>query len=381
MKVPDNTARRLDRSGLQNLLKDRNEDQFLDLSAWILEDEDFSHLLFDRVIFGREGSIRQTLSKVDFCQARFVNCQFKNCHLDRSSFVSAHFENVNLRKAQISGCDFRYSFFDKTTFAEAGIESCDFYRVVFDHNVVFERARLKNCSFHHASLEGSELDWSSVREGGIVQADPKAYEIFLRQVARSDKNSLSDEKIGHFVAVGHLEAAAIFRKLSAVFAARGQFSESSDAYVRARRLERFGLRPSIHGQAEKAEAALRGMPPPGPVRLRLMMLQGLPSYLELWFSDLVCRFGTSVSRVLVSMIAVILFFAILYWGLGAVTSPHGRAGFAGCLEFSLGKMLADVPDGLNILNPVRPIAEIQVFISLALIGLFGFVLGNYFRQR
>lgn len=382
MKNPPNAAGPpIDRSGLQILLKDRSEGQFLDLSTWTLDGGNFSHLLFERVIFGCEGSSRQKLLRVDFSHATFINCQFRNCDLDHCLFPSAHFENVNLRKAQISGCDFRYSFFDKTTFAEAGIESCDFYRAVFDHNVVFERARLKHCSFHHASLEGSELDWNAIRDGGIVQADPNAYGDFLRQVASSDKNSLTDEKIAHFVAVGHLEAAAIFRKLSAVFAARGQFSESSDAYVNARRLERFGLRPSVYSHAAQAEAALRGTPPPGKTRLRLLMLRGLPSYLELWFSDLVCRFGTSVSRVLLSMIAVILGFAVLYRVLGAVTSSQGRAGFAGCLEFSLGKMLADVPDGLTILDTARPIAEMQVFISLALIGLFGFVLGNYFRQR
>ena len=72
------------------------------------------------------------------------------------------------------------------------------------------------------------------------------------------------------------------------------------------------------------------------------------------------------------MLITIPSFALAFWASGAVTvcasgSTH-PANLSQCFALSLGKMLASVPDGFAIKG------------NVVLLGLFGFVLGNYFRQ-
>jgi len=122
------------------------------------------------------------------------------------------------------------------------------------------------------------------------------------------------------------------------------------------------------------------------------ILRGLPGLWDwfcAWFPGSLCGHGESVTKVVVSMAAVWLFFAILYGVLGGVYTigPGGQVGsptrnVLDLLWFSLGAMTTIEPAGLQARStPVmRALVPIEAFVGIALAGLFGFVLGNWIRR-
>ncbi len=359
---------KLDRAGLLARLANRDPAIMLDLTAYDLSDGDFSNL--------------------DLINLRIAGVAAHGKPIKNADFHAARFHKVAFRDAILDQCDFRYAEFNETSFAGATLAGCDLYRAVFRRNVVLERTRLRFCSLHRADLSGCDVEWESLGDAAIVQADPTAYAQFLSRAAGriadpAERGGFSD-RIAHYVAIAPLEAAGIYRKISALLAANGLYRGSAEAYVAAKRMERRSLRPDNVRRIAYAEAVINKQPPPSTAVLRLKAIQALPTYLELLVADALCRFGTSVRQVLLSMLVTILGFALLYRATDAVTVLTGGtahpATISQCFAFSLGKMLASVPDGFTINNEVAIFGQLETFISIGLIGLFGFVLGNYFRQ-
>jgi uncharacterized protein YjbI with pentapeptide repeats len=359
---------KLDRRGLLALLANRDPAIALDLTAYDLSDGDFSNL--------------------DLTNLRIAGIAAQGRPIKNADFHAARFHKVTFRDAILDQCDFRYAEFNETSFAGAMLTGCDLYRAVFRRNVVLERTHLHACSLHRADLSGCDVEWESLGDAGIVQADPTAYAKFLGRAATriadpAERDGFS-KRIAQYVAIAPLEAAGIYRKISALLAANGLYRGSAEAYVAAKRMERRSLRPDHVHRIARAEALITKQPPPSTATLRRKAIQALPTYLELLVADALCRFGTSVRQVLISMLVTILGFALLYRATDAVTVQTGGiahpATLNQCFAFSLGKMLASVPDGFAIHNGAAIFGQLEIFISIGLIGLFGFVLGNYFRQ-
>lgn len=336
-----------------------------------------------------DGDGGDEYSEIDFGDANFVDCTFHDCKLASCSFARATFERTSFRGSAFCSCDFRYCTFRDSTLAEARLIQCDFYRTEFAGIVVFERTSIENCSFHRALLDGADMEWASVKRHGIVQASPKAYAAFLQKQQRLHAvfvraggvgHELSDRDIERYVAVSHLEAAAIYRKFSALFAASGRFTDSSKAYVQARRFERHGMRPYVLLQTMRAEAELRQGSPPRNSIMIWTALRKFPEFVALLIADGVCRFGSSVTRVIASLILLTVIAAVLYRVCGMVRFEDHAASFADCLSYSLGNVLARGPDRVVVSAGGRLLGDLQSFLSIGLIGLLGFVLGNYLRQ-
>ena len=358
---------KLDRATLISLLAARDPANTLDLTDYDLSDGDFSNLsLANLRISGIAGG--QPIKNADFHASRFHKVAFRDATLDQ--------------------CDFRYAEFNETSFAGARLSACDLYRAVFRRNVVFERSVLHSCSLHRADLTGCDIDWASLPGDAIVQADPTAYRDFLTiaaaRITNPTEQKLSTDRISHYVALAPREAAGIYRKISALLASNGLYRDAAEAYVAAKRMERHSLRPDQVGKIARAEAVINKQPALGATGLRRLTIKALPTYLELLIADALCRFGTSVRQVLLSMLITILSFALAFWTSGAVTVRTGGitqpANLSQCFALSLGKMLASVPDGFAIHGNFVILGQLETFISIGLIGLFGFVLGNYFRQ-
>ncbi|MGC8532075.1 MAG: pentapeptide repeat-containing protein [Acidiphilium sp.] len=359
---------KLDRTGLLSLLASRDPAIMLDLTAYDLSGGDFSNLDLSNLRIAGIATNGQPIQNADFRAARFHKVAFRDAILDQ--------------------CDFRYAEFNETSFAGASLTDCDFYRAVFRRNVVFERTRLHHCSLHRADLSGCDVEWESLGDNAIVQADPIAYAKFLQRAATriadpAERNGFL-HRMAHYVAIAPVEAAGIYRKLSALLAANGLYRDSAEAYVAAKRMQRRSLRPDQVRHIARAEAVINKISPPSAAALRRKMIAALPTYLELLIADALCRFGTSVRQVLLSMLATIVGFALLYWATDAIAVLHSGsahpATLSQCFAFSLGKMLASVPDGFAIGANFAILGQLETFISIGLIGLFGFVLGNYFRQ-
>lgn len=392
------TRTTLDRSALEVLLADRDPAVMLDLTLYDLSNGDFSGLNLSNLrigsMYAEVRTIRNAnfngacLRDVDFANIVLEQCCFRHAECTGASFVNARFHKVAFRDACLTQCDFRYAEFNETSFAGATLSECDLYRVVFRRTVVWERAHLVHCSLHSADLSGCDMNWRNLEGNAIVQTDPSAYHKFLHLTA-ARINDLTERKnfaskIDQYVSIGPIEAAGTYRKVSALLGAKGLYHDSAEAYVAARRMERRSMSPRGARRIALAEAVIENKLPPSVSALGWTIVRSFPTYLELLVADALCRFGTSVGQVLLSMVVTILSFTVLYSITGSVAVQSGGsvhpATIIQCFAFSLGKMLASVPDGFYIHDGAIIFGQIETFISIGLIGLFGFVLGNYFRQ-
>jgi hypothetical protein len=98
----------------------------------------------------------------------------------------------------------------------------------------------------------------------------------------------------------------------------------------------------------------------------------------LWTADLVCAFGQSLGRVLVWILVLALLPGVVYWRLGGV---DGADGLFDNLLFGVSQLTGSTPTDLRPANRlVSWIGLVQTFVGVALLGLFGFVLGNKIRS-
>ncbi|MHC5544160.1 pentapeptide repeat-containing protein, partial [Singulisphaera rosea] len=104
-----------------------------------------------------------------------------------------------------------------------------------------------------------------------------------------------------------------------------------------------------------------------------------------------CDYGESVPRVLASLLALYLFFAAVYGLTDSVVreqeAPAGvvRVTTRHPVDLAIFGLLAMTTGSIGIrLLPAHDLAltivGIHVFISVALVGLLGFVLGNRIRR-
>lgn len=95
-------------------------------------------------------------------------------------------------------------------------------------------------------------------------------------------------------------------------------------------------------------------------------------------ADLVCEFGQNLTRVIAALGVVTVLPGVLFAIAGGVTGAHD---IWDTLLFSAARMTAATPGGLQPANAlVEWIGVAQGFLGIALLGLFGFVLGNTLRQ-
>lgn len=347
----------------------RDKSGFADVTGYDLSGLDLSERTFSKVVFSANNSAsRRTLEGTTFKDCVFLDCRFAGAVVSQATFRGARFRY----------CDFRYATFRNTTFTEAMLEGCDLYRTVFEGNNVFERALLRACSLHLAGLGGADIRRENL-DGAVIQQHPAEYRRFQEHFKH-----LPVAKIGPVVALALREAAGVYRALSGLWAARGFLGDSTWAYVQSRRLERKCRYPLFVWRAVRTEAQLREEPPPSTRQRLLATMASSIGYLGLLVTDLTSAFGSSLARVLATMVVVVVAFALTYQGLGAIVlsapTEHASATFFDCLAFSVGKMMAASPERIRIAGKYEFVAAAQTFVGLGLIGLFGFVLGNRVRQ-
>jgi hypothetical protein len=321
----------------------------LDLQGCDLGGLDLGGLRFEDVAFGRHPRAHEPakLERTSFRNSSFVGCFFAHTELERTDF----------RGCRLDRCDFRYARFSRAQLANATIRLSDFYRATFGDGTVLDETRIELASLTSAQLEGAVgLDWRSFRRRdgppALLQESAADYAEFLRVIARDRlPQSTVEDALGNRLE----EAARVYRGLSGLWTSRGQFDDAGSAYTHSRRLEREAFGPRYDGV------------PFRPLR-----------WLALWAADLVCGFGESLQRVLVWILLVALLPGFAYWRLGGV---DGARGLFDNLLFAASQLTASTPSGLRPANSlVSWIGLLQTFVGVALLGLFGFVLGNKIRS-
>jgi Pentapeptide repeats (9 copies) len=318
------------------------------LSGLDLSESDLTNLRFRNVWFGRHEGRGPAL---------LMGTKFGGSHFEDCSFVHAELTKTYFRGCRFVDCDFRFSRFSGAQLADAQILRSDFYRAQLGEGTVMAQVCIQLSSMSSTGLDGTVgLEWQSFkRRGGVpalVQESAALYPQFLQptETERYPGNTIADALASRLE-----DAARVYRGLSGLWAGRGSFADAGAAYAYGRRLERQARGPFYRGS-----------------RFRPF------SWLWLWIADLVCGFGESLPRVVAWIAALALLPGFGYRLFGGIVGAHG---LLDDLLYSLSSLTASQPSGLGAANRlVSWIGVAQTFLGVALLGLFGFVLGNKIRN-
>jgi hypothetical protein len=319
----------------------------LDLSGYDLSGTDLSgkEVVLTDVVFGRHHGPQP---------ATLVGTNFRCSTLDHCFFAHADLTDADLRDCQISRSDFRYATFCRTTLGDATVVLCDFYRASVQENTVMRDTVFELVSLTE-SLDGATgLHWTSfagkARRPALVAESEVDYRNFL-EWTKADR--LETYPVEAALEDRLDEAARTYRQLCGLWTSRAQFNDAGEAYAHSRRLERQAAGP-------------RGR------KFRPFF------WLWLWAADALCGFGERLGRIVLWLAVVALLPGVAYWLFGGVSGGHGMGDD---LLFSASQLTASTPARLTSATEVVDwIRVLQTLAGVALLGLFGFVLGNKIRS-
>jgi hypothetical protein len=200
-----------------------------------------------------------------------------------------------------------------------------------------------------------------------------------------------------------LQASNTYRALAGLWSGQGQFDDSSFAYVRSKVWERRYLHPRQairrhrHRKEEGRDADQKELErekrnttspeaqmssPPGHY-VRNYGMAGLLSWVWLWASGALAKFGEGLGRTVAWVIAVATVPGLLYTWFGAVRDSHDHVVNSVGLGilFSLQQITTLQSDTLKPGNrTVEWIGSLQVLVGIGFLGLVAFVLGNKLRN-
>ncbi|WP_043527871.1 pentapeptide repeat-containing protein [Litchfieldella xinjiangensis] len=325
------------------------------------------------VAFGH-GQNATPIEGFDFRRARLIRC----------SFIHTCWRDVKCQEARFEDCDMRYTDIERTSFKRASLNGCDLYRARLGPGTVFESADLNDSSLNLPQFDGVALPRRVIAAGdcpGLVQERAATFARYHAGLARMGRGD-DPARIPLHLARRHLEAAAIYRSLSAHWASTGATRDAGWAYCRARRLETQAVRPDNVWRRRREERHQgnqegRGQAEVTPPGLFLGTLRWLAGSLAQWVAD----YGESPLRVLATSVVVMLGFALLYYMTGVTGQPGDSLWlrFSDALLFSAQAMTAS----LNAEVPWRWLqwaTTLEVTAGITLLGLLGFCLGNRLRN-
>ena len=302
--------------------------------------------------------------QADFTRADLWGADLTGADCGRADFRGAVFKEASARDAVFTGADLRGADLTRIDLRGADLAGADL------REALIGGADFRGANLQHARLDG--LDLTPVALAGVRLAGARL------DGTRLDWRQFGD-RLGEETA-GDIEAArGGYLALERVFAALGDTSAASWAYLRRRRMQkrqswRTARRRWGEGQrwaGVRAAAAAAG-----------------DQCVE-WG----CDYGESVGRVLLSIAAVFVAFAVLYGITGSVVrvqpgldGSEVRTVTAAPADLAVFSLLALTTSGSPVvaLQPrdefVHFLTGIQALFGIALTGLLGFVAGNRIRR-
>jgi uncharacterized protein YjbI with pentapeptide repeats len=259
---------------------------------------------------------------------------------------------ADLSEGSLRGADLRGSELVGVDFIDADLRDA----ILWDAHLDF--ADLDGASFQGAEIFGADFSGSTLCRdniGASVIQEDSAYTL------PPNMGPIADERNRFW------QAGKIYRHLKATFDSSGFYSDASWAYRKARRMEKF--REWVYGcdawQRKDRKASIRHF----------------SKFLRDMFFEWLAGYGEDLGRISGWIVVVWLGFAALYGVMsGVVDSNSGHITYRliDLVSFSLGTMTTTAPVGLEArsLLLMRFLMPFQALLSIALTGLFGFVLGN-----
>lgn len=308
------------------------------------------------------------IKSLDLSGQELEGIDFSDCLIEQVSFKKCTLTSCRFRRARIKWSDFRYSKFENGTFEDAEIEYCDFYRSMFDGVIIFNACILSNCSINKAYFGDSALiKRENLAEGRILQQDREAYRRFLKEwhvlgsgTRTNDVGADSSWSPDEALKGRWEECENIYKNFSAQWTGRGYISDGNWAYVQGRRMERNCLFTELFKKGT-------------PVLRRIKDIWKLITNVA---SDLFFGYGESMTKMIVTYIVVVFFFAWCF------TSNVSLLEYGQALAISLKNMAGMDSELLHDVSPlVDMLNVVQTTLGIILTGIFGFILGNKIRNQ
>ena len=322
------------------------------------------------------------------------DADLRDAHLRFALFSEAALEGADLRAADLWGAKCQYADLDKIDFRGAELEEADL-RDTDVREADFREARLgqtdfrgadaRRSDFRGAQLRATKFDGADLRFANFTNADLS--QCSLRHAwlgdARLDRTRLYRRQlgssIGEEIAKDYDAAARGYLTLERNFVEMGDPEGASWAYRKRRRMTKKRAR-------QEAVAAFKKRDLVGGVRSCF-------HYGSDWLVEMVCDYGESVPRVLLSMVVVFIVCNLIYLADGSImrdgpegSPPSARRSTYSAVDialYSLTAMLApgNPPEELHPANSrVQLGTMVQSFLGIFLTGLLGFVAGNRIRR-
>jgi uncharacterized protein YjbI with pentapeptide repeats len=355
---------------------------------------------------------RACLEQANLQDIQLGQANLQAAKLDGADLRHADLAGVNLAGAALHGADLRGTMLEEANMQQASIRFANLTDAVLEATIlrqadlwgancesaVLTNADLRGASLQETILRRADLSGANLQEAvlgradlrGAVLRDAKLQGVDLSHSeiahvhlsgARLEETRFEREQLGGAIGEDLAGAPKLARKgylaLERAFEELGDHDAASWAYRKRRRMQK---RVSLEEARSARTAGRWGQ------ALKSYAVCGTDQAVE-WL----CDYGESIPRVLASLLALYLFFTVVYGVTGSVVreletptgivkvptqQPRDLAIF-GLLAMTIGSI------GMRLL-PAHDFAlilvGIHVFLGVALIGLLGFVLGNRIRR-
>lgn len=283
----------------------------------------------------------------DFTNADIRGVRLEGANLAGANFSGAILRGANLRRANLSGANLRGADLQDAILTGSNLSCADL------SGAALQGVPLINCNLRHIRLSGAWLDRTSM------------------------KRSQLDGCVGEEVERDYEHARESYLALEQNFRSLGDPDAASWAYRRNRRMQKLEELGRLQSALHRRSFGEAHRP--------------LFSYVTDQAAEWLCDYGESMSRVMVSLVATSIAFAILYDATDClVLQVEGAAG-AALHEPSLNDLLIYSALAMTTSGPpdiyleartglAYVLSGTQGFIGLVLLGLLGFVLGNRIRR-
>ncbi|ASJ03493.1 voltage-gated potassium channel [Thermococcus profundus] len=324
----------------------------------------------------------------------------EEAYLSEANLSGANLSEANLRYADLSdsnldGADLSWAILTGADLSGASAKRAD-----------FTRANLEEADLSGASLIGTNLSLASLRGANLTRADLRGTELYGAELESSNllgadlrgarlhgvsfkgvrniEHARLDAKVIEEVEgdqlrkenpqraiESYLKALSVYLELKETFRSRGLYDRAS-AYT----VGEWRVRGKVQSIAHRAESPAE-LEEFVPLTARsgkrwLIALEGKTRWLLNVIYRLTSSYGESASRVLITTIAIVFVYAVIYWLAGAL----GNSSFAESLYFSLVTFTTVGYGDIVPKESYRLLAASEAFVGAFLMAFFVVVISR-----
>ena len=302
--------------------------------------------------------------------------------------IIANLEWTRLIGAKLQGAIMWRADLRRTHLMDAKLQGAIMWRADL-RGTDLSHANLQGAYLPHADLQGTNLRYADLR--GVDLLDVISLQGVRLYRARLDHTRLKRESLESGI---WEEQKGIYRNardaylaLKQNFEDLGDYEGASWSYVKERRMEKACSAPwrarRFYGKEQLGDTSGHKLPAHDS-QVWWFLVRHTAKWLTDWMVELVCLYGESFWRVLISMGFLLLVSTVLFWALRGVIDPATGRAYTRIIDYLIFTLGAFTTTGFERLRPANGVIEllttIEAILGIALTGLLGFVVGNRVRR-